>query len=986
MKIIQATIFGFGKWQDDQLDFSNRSLVIISGENESGKTTLRQFFLFMLFGLPPKKREFYFPKTGGKMGGRLTVFTEEDGEFTIERIHDRRNGEATCYLSNGDTYQEDWLKAKLKGIDEKTFTSIFSFDSIQLSRLHKISGEELGNVLLGIGLSGTDKIHTIEKKLDNELDSLFKPQGKRPTINKLLNEIDKKHKELIEIEREEKTYNEKKQNLKELSDEFGFIQRECEQIANEKDDLSKRIQAYSMLQTYAELNEQSKQLPDGIRFPENGLERYYSMKDQLLPLNSELSVLRDNRNKYTEEIKAIQKKLLDNETIQHIEELLGGYHTYNQFMNDREYSRQEKDKLERVLTNHLEELKIGLRIDDLQDISFPFHIEEHWSSLKQEREQLTIEKDKMEKEEIALQEQINQFEDEKIKIENQLLDTDALRDLKDKIKKKQNLDRMDALEDLQVYQRRKWKNIAEKRKKTSTTIGVISLIGCILFAILATVLDNLTIYGLSAIFLLAGIIQTVWVHYSLKEMEGFFQESRPPETKTQDHTIELSALEQQLQEQQQLFNQLEMIENQLRQLQVEQLKLDERTRLLVSKQKRLEDLVYEERQTYPFLKGINVSYWQKLYHHLKSCIEKNQQLNHHKEVFHRKKKEMDDFEQKVHLFMKNHSWLSDDSDILPAIHDVQDKIDADKKARSKLLQYQEWVHQTEEQIRHLEQKKIPYEEEVHYLWKITEVTNEEDFIKQGKLKEEMETINKEMEDLQERLKSIFETRDITSIVKEDLKNKWELEQSYEDLKEKQDELEKKLEDKRQVLSDVKSMIRQLEGSEDYSVLKHRFHLEIDQLKQHAKQWAIYQVAKEKLMETKAVYQNNYLPAVMQQATEYFHRLTNGAYVDVYVPMDDHTLQVEHYSGLRYDVQELSQGTRDQLYVALRIALSEVSGKDNNLPFVIDDAFVHFDRQREQTMMDILYELSHRQQVIFFTYQDSLKEFSQEKNSVHLQRL
>ncbi|PJH69146.1 hypothetical protein CVR96_27860, partial [Salmonella enterica subsp. enterica serovar Typhimurium] len=70
----------------------------------------------MLFGLPPKQREAFRPKTSGKMGGRLTVHDAEAGLFTIERLDEVRNGQAVCYTPDGGEFDESWLKTFLKGM------------------------------------------------------------------------------------------------------------------------------------------------------------------------------------------------------------------------------------------------------------------------------------------------------------------------------------------------------------------------------------------------------------------------------------------------------------------------------------------------------------------------------------------------------------------------------------------------------------------------------------------------------------------------------------------------------------------------------------------------------------------------------------------------------------------------------------------------------------------------------------------------------
>ena len=66
-------IDGFGIFQDcDVRDLPN-GLIVCSGENECGKTTLMQFFRTVLFGPPRGSKNAYPPLHGGRHGGRLEL-------------------------------------------------------------------------------------------------------------------------------------------------------------------------------------------------------------------------------------------------------------------------------------------------------------------------------------------------------------------------------------------------------------------------------------------------------------------------------------------------------------------------------------------------------------------------------------------------------------------------------------------------------------------------------------------------------------------------------------------------------------------------------------------------------------------------------------------------------------------------------------------------------------------------------------------------
>ena len=64
-----------------------------------------------------------------------------------------------------------------------------------------------------------------------------------------------------------------------------------------------------------------------------------------------------------------------------------------------------------------------------------------------------------------------------------------------------------------------------------------------------------------------------------------------------------------------------------------------------------------------------------------------------------------------------------------------------------------------------------------------------------------------------------------------------------------------------------------------------------------------------------------------------------------------------------DVSALSSGTRDQLYLALRLAaLEQFIDRRGPLPIVLDDLFVHFDDERTAAGLAVLDLIANQAQV------------------------
>ena len=115
----------------------------------------------------------------------------------------------------------------------------------------------------------------------------------------------------------------------------------------------------------------------------------------------------------------------------------------------------------------------------------------------------------------------------------------------------------------------------------------------------------------------------------------------------------------------------------------------------------------------------------------------------------------------------------------------------------------------------------------------------------------------------------------------------------------------------------------------------------------------------------------FAPELEHRAESIFTRITGGKYTSIKVREDDLEVLVEIPEKREpVPVDVLSQGTKDQLYLSLRIALSELLSGDKNPPLLFDEAFYTFDEERLNQALNILQELARTTQVIVFTHDDS----------------
>ena len=119
--------------------------------------------------------------------------------------------------------------------------------------------------------------------------------------------------------------------------------------------------------------------------------------------------------------------------------------------------------------------------------------------------------------------------------------------------------------------------------------------------------------------------------------------------------------------------------------------------------------------------------------------------------------------------------------------------------------------------------------------------------------------------------------------------------------------------------------------------------------------------------------------LLKRAGLIFAQLTSGSFTDLRVEYDAE--DQAQLAGLRPDgssvgTSGMSDGTADQLYLALRLAsIEEYLSSAQPLPLVADDLLVNFDAGRAAAALRVLAELGRRTQVLFFTHHRHLVEIA-----------
>ena len=124
--------------------------------------------------------------------------------------------------------------------------------------------------------------------------------------------------------------------------------------------------------------------------------------------------------------------------------------------------------------------------------------------------------------------------------------------------------------------------------------------------------------------------------------------------------------------------------------------------------------------------------------------------------------------------------------------------------------------------------------------------------------------------------------------------------------------------------------------------------------------------------------------MLKSASQYYAQITGGEFEGL---INDDSGDVPVIAAKRWDgeilsVEAMSEGTRDQLYLALRLAALKLQrDRGVNLPVILDDVLMASDDIRAGCIFKALADFSKSGQVIVFTHHPHLCDIAR-KNADH----
>jgi uncharacterized protein YhaN len=195
-----------------------------------------------------------------------------------------------------------------------------------------------------------------------------------------------------------------------------------------------------------------------------------------------------------------------------------------------------------------------------------------------------------------------------------------------------------------------------------------------------------------------------------------------------------------------------------------------------------------------------------------------------------------------------------------------------------------------------------------------------------------------------------------------------LEAEWETVSTQAEELDRELKDTLQRRGAL--VEQQRAAAADHTLAEKQIELNVveEQMKLAADAWRDRAAVSLFLERIREDYEHHRQPETLKEASDYLRQLTGGKYIRIWTPLAHDILFVDTVDGQALSVQVLSRGTREQLFVSLRLALvAAYARRGIHLPMILDDVFVNFDAERTRVACAVLQDFAKQgHQLLVFT--------------------
>ncbi|SDB12914.1 Uncharacterized protein YhaN [Desulfonatronum thiosulfatophilum] len=198
-----------------------------------------------------------------------------------------------------------------------------------------------------------------------------------------------------------------------------------------------------------------------------------------------------------------------------------------------------------------------------------------------------------------------------------------------------------------------------------------------------------------------------------------------------------------------------------------------------------------------------------------------------------------------------------------------------------------------------------------------------------------------------------------------------------------EELEPRIRELSEQKGEARNELQRMDGSDAAAAKESEIQIALSGVRRLAERYTRVRLAALLLKQEIERYRRRHQGPILAIASRYFAALTLNSFPGLRSDIDDKGRPVlvgVCADGSVKTVAEMSFGTRDQLYLALRLATLEWRLESHEpMPFIADDILINFDDHRTMATLNALADLGRSNQVILFTHHGWVVDTVQKMN-------
>ena len=1020
MRLEELYLDGFGRFHEQTIGPLSRHITVIYGPNEAGKSTLLALIRALLFGFPQRRRnEYYPPLSGGRHGGRIRLSDDAGEVYTLERFVGARGGQVALRTVDGMLLQGETPLERLTGhatLDIFRNVFAFSLDELQSEGLMNDSG--IAGRIYSAGL-GVSKLPDFTKNLAERKEGIFRPQGNAQKIAVLLRRLEVIDQQLQQIMGNADRHGDLIERKSVIDVELNNAGNELSQISIRSVNIDNLLSGWDDWLALKDHEAMLLELPRFEQFPEDPLARLDVLAEKMRQAGEDARDASENWRRSNQEAATVipNEDLIEVEG--KIEDIRRARSSYDNSVRDLPERQTELAALEGKLTENLRELGHNWGESDLESFETSIVVRnevDNWKQRTSERQarvrqtNALIEQAERTLQDLQSEAQVAKdrlpLEPPPLDVDELVVRQDVLRAARGRIgeyeRERLNYENLRGQLNLLIGA-----NASPNQPSGHPGLALIIILGLAGIAFIAVGMmlngDALGLGIVGGILLLA--VAVLLLYQGKKPRLG----SQAPLDSDLGQQVAKAEAAAEMAQQASLESaaalglveqlnagtldseeaHLQSAQNELNKWNDANSRAEEVSRREKSQQQRVKDAVQEQESTEASMKAVEQEWraWLRgrglaetltpdtMATFLARVDSARTSLSETRRMRGRVSAIEDDigeFREQVEPLALRHGIPLNPEDRRQMASVADELIRRLDEVKTHFSQREQAKAQEEENRLLLErqQKRLKsVEQDIAYLLAAGGTDDPEEFRRRARQNRERQELELQRDERRRNLERLSGPGDRFDAFRDSLEQTEpiQLKEQSTTFLERLDEVNVYRTELLEERGGVDNELAQLTSEEESSALRILRSSLMEQLRGHAREWSRLTIAESLLEKTRQKFESERQPSVIRHAQDFFTKVTGERYIRLYASIGGNTLTVTEPNGATRQPNELSRGTREQLYLALRFGLIREFGEHaERLPVVVDEALVNFDPERARLAAESFAQLAETNQVLIFT--------------------